>query len=359
MTFREHFQIPENLVYLNTPGNGLLPTKTIEWRAQWEKTFYAPETYLRDQQPVFIQETKKTLASFFNTDSKNVFCTPNFSHAFIALLELLPEDYTYLILNEDYPSLNFPIINRKRQHNLLQITETLEEDLFQKIVACNPDVLVLSIVQYITGVKIDIQFIEKLKSTFPNLIIIGDGTQYFGTEPFDFDNSGFDAVAGSGYKWLLSGFGNGFILVNEQLQELLVQNLGHFQYPKQMWADKSKLQTFFEPGHQDTLAHGTLNESLSLLLNLGLTNIQTHITDLTNFTYEKLHERNMLLPIIRKRSTRSALINIQLNPELYPELVRTGIRCFPRGSGIRIGIHLYNTQEDVQYLVDIIDTLNK
>lgn len=359
MGFREHFQIPDNLVYLNTPGNGLLPTKTLEWRAKWERTFYAPETHLRDQQQVVIHETKKTLASFFNTKSTTVFCTPNFSHAFISLLELLPKDYTYLILDEDYPSLNYPIINRRRKHSFLQITETLEEDIFQKIESCKPDVLVLSIVQYITGVKIDLQFIKKLKSAFPELIIIGDGTQYFGTEAFDFDISGFDVVAGSGYKWLLSGFGNGFILINECLQERLTHNLEHFKFPKQMWADKSKLQTFFEPGHQDTLSHGTLSESLSFILDCGLDTIQKHITKLTDFAYEKLQERNMLLPIVRKRSVKSALINIQLNPNLYPELVKKGIRCFPRGSGIRIGLHLYNTEEDVEYLLDVMDTLKK
>jgi hypothetical protein len=36
-----------------------------------------------------------------------------------------------------------------------------------------------------------------------------------------------------------------------------------------MWKDKSLLDTWFEPGHPDTLSHGTWQQGLFFLENLG------------------------------------------------------------------------------------------
>ena len=125
-----------------------------------------------------------------------------------------------------------------------------------------------------------------------------------------------------------------------------------------MWSQKSLLQTIFEPGHQDTLAFGTLAQSLKFLQNIGLNSIQSYLSQILNFTYGELENRGLLLPIIAQRESRSALINIQIPPERYQELLNAGVRCFPRGTGIRIGIHLYNTLDDVQQLLAIIDRNN-
>ena len=75
--------------------------------------------------------------------------------------------------------------------------------------------MALSIVQYTSGLLIDIDFLRKLKSQYPDLIIIGDGTQFLGAHHFEFKSSPFDVVAASGYKWLLAGFGNGVLMISD------------------------------------------------------------------------------------------------------------------------------------------------
>ena len=54
---------------------------------------------------------------------------------------------------------------------------------------------------------------------YPNLLIVGDGTQFLGAHEFNFDNSPFDIVAASGYKWLLAGFGNGVVMISASFLE--------------------------------------------------------------------------------------------------------------------------------------------
>ena len=358
MTLKEHFNLPNDVVYLNTPGNGLLPKVTLDWRKTWEQEFFDINSNLRDEQPEFINEVRETVADFFATKTEDTFLTPNFSFGFSSLVHLLPNDLTYLVLEDEYPSLQYPIVNRKLNYTSVAVSAQVEEDLQKAIEKNKPDVLILSIVQYISGLMIDLDFIKRIKAAHPNLWIIADGTQFLGTCPFNFPESGIDALGASGYKWLLSGFGNGFLLISDSFKLMLEDLKAEVPLPKvAMWKHKSILDTFFEPGHQDTLSHGTLQSSLKFLKAQGLENIQQHIKELTDEAYRLLLERDLILPYIAERKVRSSLINVQIPQELYPNLMNMGVKCFPRGTGIRIGIHLYNDLRDIHNFVNIIESL--
>ncbi|MBE8713492.1 aminotransferase class V-fold PLP-dependent enzyme [Sphingobacterium hungaricum] len=358
MDFKSYFDIPKDLLYFNTPGNGLMPKTNYAWREQRDRDFFNPQDPLREQQGDFIEQVRSKIASFFFTDVHSVFCVPNFSFGFNTLLSGIPSSIPMIIVEGDYPSVNYPVFSRGFSAKTVALDENLEANIEKSILPNTEQILFLSIVQYISGVKIDLSFIQELKHKYPKLLIIGDATQFLGTEKFDFQHAGFDGIGASGYKWLLSGFGNGFMLLNERLRALIYQEAQQKSLPQEtMWAGRSILKTYFEPGHIDTLAHGTLLQSLNFLETANLDLIQKHIQGLTEIAYSELNKRDLLLPIAKKRKIQSSLVNIQLNPNLYPKLVESGIRCFPRGSGIRIGIHLYNTEEDLNRLLKIIDQI--
>jgi len=360
MDFRSYFDIPSNITYLNTPGNGLIPKSHYSWRVNRDKEFFDPQGDLRDQQPAFINSVKENFSRLFNCSLSRLFLVPNFSFGYNTLLEGLGKNLKILLLEEDYPSLNYPVISRGFDYNLLPASAKIEEEVYKYIQANQPDVLVLSVVNYISGLKIDLEFVKKLKQDFPSLLIIGDATQFLGTEPFDFENSGFDALGGSGYKWMMAGFGNGYMMISERLADILYADAQRKNKPLEaMWAHKSILNIYFEPGHQDTLSQGTLNQSLLFLEQNGLQYIKSYLDELLYYAYRIFEERNWLLPIIAQREVRSALVNLQINPDYYPFLLNNGIKCFPRGTGIRIGIHFYNTKEDINRFVEVVDSCKK
>ncbi|MBE8719745.1 aminotransferase V [Sphingobacterium sp. Ka21] len=356
MDYNEHFDVPENIIYLNTPGNGLMPKSHHIWRQHRDAAFFAPSGMLREQQGEFITEVKKDIAELFHCSTDRTFCVPNFSFGFNTLIEGFSADTSFALISEDYPSLNYPIISRGFPHFYIEANENLEENIFNAVTENKPNVLLLSIVQYITGLKVNLDFIKKLKVAFPDLIIIGDATQFLGTEPFDFDNSGFDAVGTSGYKWMMAGFGNGFLMISKDLASKIYEDAQSRPRPQEgMWAKKSILDTYFEPGHQDTLSHGTLQQSIRFLKGIGLENIQQHIHRLSMLAYDELTSRDLILPFIKTKEIKSSLINIQIPQDFYPALLADGLKCFPRGTGIRIGIHLYNNEIDIEKLIQLID----
>lgn len=357
MDYKSYFDIPSGLTYFNTPGNGLMPKTHHQWRRQRDAAFFEPSSDLRDQQVVFIEEVKEGLAAMFNCSEANIYCVPNFSFGYNALLGGLPSDTRFAVLEDDYPSLNYPIISRGFSYEIVKTGEgILEERILNLIRKGKVDVLLLSVVQYITGIKIDLEFIKTLKREFPDLIVIGDATQYLGTEPFDFLESGFDALGGSGYKWMMAGFGNGYMMLSDRLMELLYRDALTRPRPfETMWAHKSIVDTFFEPGHQDTLSHGTLLESIRFFSKIGLSHVKEHIDEVKGYAYEQFLARDWILPIVAERSCMSSLVNLQVSQDCYSVLGAAGVKCFPRGTGIRIGIHLYNDKADVDYLVKILD----
>ncbi|ERJ60806.1 aminotransferase class V-fold PLP-dependent enzyme [Sphingobacterium paucimobilis] len=356
MDYKSYFDIPKGLTYLNTPGNGLMPIKHHKWRREWEQAFFDPDGSLRDQQVAFIKGIKSEISTLFNCPVTNVYAVPNFSFGFNVLLEGLPRESTFLLVEDDYPSLNYPVISRGYRYDIVAIGDgLLEANIRDALKQEKTDVLILSIVQYISGLKIDLDFIKELKRDFPDLILIGDATQYLGTEPFDFMESGFDAVCGSGYKWMIAGFGNGYVMLSDRLKEVLYADAQKRERPKElMWEHKSILETFFEPGHQDVLSQGTLLQSVLFFNEIGLSNVKRHLDDVVTYAYERFIDRNWILPIVECRSCRSGLINLQVPQDCYPLLQEEGIKCFPRGKGIRIGIHLYNNKEDIDRVVDVL-----
>lgn len=357
MSYKTYFDIPEDIVYLNTPKNGLIPRTHAQWRRQWDEAFFAADSNQRDQHLDIMQNVKSGFAELFNCPAAQVYLVPNFSFGYNVLLDGLPKGLKYAILEGDYPSVNYAIKSRGFSFELIDMHEgSLEENILNVVKNSKPDVLALSIVQYISGLKIDLAFIKQLKKDNPDLIIIGDATQYLGTEPFNFLDSGFDAVAGSGYKWLMAGFGNGYVMLSEALYAILYAEARQRPGPTEpMLVNKPIIDLYFEPGHQDTLTYGTLAQSVRFYKELNINNIEAYLKQLQDYAYQIFEERGWLLPTVKDRAIRSSLINLQVAQAVYPLLVEEGIRCFPRGSGIRIGLHLYNDTNDVDRLVAALD----
>ena len=75
--------------------------------------------------------------------------------------------------------------------------KTIEAAIEKQFQTNEINILALSIVQYATGLLIDFDFLKTLKENYPNLILIGDGTQFLGAHVFNFESSPFDHLSSS------------------------------------------------------------------------------------------------------------------------------------------------------------------
>ncbi len=212
---RKHFPALSSCTYLNTASNGVIPKPVVEWRRQHDMDLMNHASVFRDQHKKHIEQIRTTVADFFNASEKETALVPNFSFGMNTVLEGLPKGQKILLLKNDYPSILWPVETRDFNVCYAEIDEHLEQNIAAAVEKHKPDVFMFSIVQWLNGVKIDLEFLKQLKSNYPNLLLIADGTQYLGTEVFDFKENAIDVLGASAYKWLTAGYGNGFIIVKE------------------------------------------------------------------------------------------------------------------------------------------------
>lgn len=356
MDFSKKFPVLANSTYLNTANSGILSQSVFDWRRSHDEDFMQSGSQFRTHQVEFLHGIRQQLASFFKGKPDHTFLVPNFSFGFNSFLDGLAASHRFLLVKSDYPSVNYPVESRGFSCGYVEQNEHLEENILKKMETFKPTVLALSLVQYTNGIKIDFEFIKKLKADYPDLLIIADGTQYCGTEDFDFEASGLDALISSGYKWMLGGYGNGFVMIKDHAADYLYQERMHHHLPKEPFLKgKTQLSFCFEPGHLDTLNFGTLGKSMLYLEELGFDYIEKRIKNISDAAKNAFTERGLLSEDVIKRAQHSSIFNIKSDAKLNERLQNANIICVPRGNGLRVSFHFYNTEQDLQKLLNVID----
>ncbi|MCD0488205.1 aminotransferase class V-fold PLP-dependent enzyme [Pedobacter sp. MC2016-14] len=356
MNFKALYPVLQSYTYLNTAYSGILSKPLLDWRNNHDQDFLKRGSTFRLQQQEVMQETRQNLARLFRAKASNTFLVPNFSFGFNTFLNGLEGPQRFLLLQEDYPSVNYPVQSRGYECDYVAVDHQLEENLIANIKSFKPSVLALSLVQYISGIKIDFESIKKIKSMFPDLLIVADGTQFCGTAEFNFEASGLDVLISSGYKWMLGGFGNGFVFIKDKINELLYTKAQSANMPTEPFLlNRGILSLYFEPGHQDTLSFGSLNHSILFLEKTGLSFIENQISQLSKKARKAFTERGLLDLAVTQRKSHSSIFNLSISATVAEKLQEANILFSARGNGSRVSFHFYNTEEDLNHLLEVID----
>lgn len=355
---RSKFPVLQKCIYANTASSGLPYRDLMEWRRQHDQAFLNGGSMMRNNAHSLITVTRETVGRFFGCKFENVALLQNFSIGINMLLEGLDKNEKILFLENDYPSVVWPFERRGFSISFAKMDENLEENIIEKVEQEKITVLALSIVQWLNGIKIDLDFLKRLKKKYPQLLIIADGTQFCGTADFNFEDSGIDVLGASSYKWLLSGYGNGFMLFKDSVKERSALKTIGFNSAN---ADKSKkdsvrLAKRFEPGHLDTLNFGSLKFSLDFLNELGKKNIETRLRELSQKAKKEFAELGLLEDRVINRNLHSTIFNIKGDEALFNKLTNKDIICSQRGDGIRLSFHIYNTENEIDEIIKILKT---
>jgi len=355
MNFSDQFPIINNCTYLNTASSGILSKAVTDWRRTHDETFEKLGSGFRLTQDSFLKEVRANVADFFGAKVENTFLVPNCSFGLNTFLDGLLGEHRFLLFEGDYPSVNYPVESRGFAHDYVRVDEHIEDHILAKVKAFKPTVLAISLVQYINGIKIDLDFIKELKTANPDLLIVADGTQFCGTEQFDFESSGIDVLVASGYKWMLSGYGNGFVLVQDEVVNHLYRDRNSYPLPVENFLKgRSMLSLCFEPGHLDTLNFGTLNESILFMKKLGMDVIENEISTLAKKAKAAFTELGLLSEQVVGRKQHSSIFNLQVSDEMITHFDASNIISISRGKGVRIAFHFYNTEADLNHLLQVI-----
>lgn len=356
---RKHFPVLSHSIYANTASAGLLNDNLMEWRQEHDLDYLIGGSEMKTKAiHDGIPKVRKTVAEFFGAKIENTALVPNFSLGLNMLLEGLGRDPKVLLVQNDYPSVNWPFEYRNFKIAYAALDENLENTILKKIRSDAISVLALSLVQWVNGIKVDMDFLKSLKKEFPELMIIADGTQFCGTTDFNFEDSGIDVLGASGYKWLLGGYGNGFFLLKDGIKNSFsLDTIGFNASNADLnGRDDIRFAKHLEPGHLDTLNFGSLKFSLDYLGCLGMATIENQLKKLSAKAKTEFTELRLLEDAVVARKSHSTIFNIKGDDALFQKLTDNNVVCSQRGGGIRFSFHFYNTEKDIDVIVQLLKT---
>jgi len=355
MSIRSHFPITNTITYLNTAACGLISDEVYKTKNEDVQFLYHNTPYYQQREDEIVSKTKSLISDIFNASVDNIAITPNFSVSFNHILDGLSKELHFLCLENDYPSLLLPIKNRGFALHTLEIRHDVEEKIYDYIATHRPDVLVLSITQFLNGIHIKPSFLTRLKNDFPELLILADATQYLGVEEFDFKASKIDAMVSSCYKWLNAGLGSCIALLSDELKDRVdSKTVG-----ANSLADKTKTDLksmgFLEPGHYELNSITSLKAALELHYNkIGIDLISHQIQLVSQLAFEEFKALNLLDEQTSRRTVHSGIFNLNLDPQQLNTLEKRKVYLSQRGKGLRVSFHYYNTQEDLERFLSLI-----
>jgi cysteine desulfurase/selenocysteine lyase len=356
---RKHFPVTEKLAYLNSAAAG--PVSRASFTAAsgyYEKMMSDGDVHwnrwLADREAI-----RKKIARFINAEPEEIAFTTNTSSGMNVIVDAL-EDRGEVISSElEFPVTTLPWMHRRIPvHRLPSVEGEVRIEDIAGAMTHDTGIIALSHVQFSNGFRIDPQKVGEIKGKHALVI---NASQSTGAFEIDVKRMKIDALCATGHKWLLAGYGSGFVyLSRELLDQSLPRSIGWLsvEHPFEMRNDE------FRPRH-DTAARVelgcphfagifSLGASVDLIGEIGIGNIQARVLELNRRLTSRLAENDwQILSPLQNERARSAetLIAVEKPGEVVRHLFRLGVVVTEKPQGIRAATHFFNNEEDIERLI--------
>lgn len=365
---RDLYPALERCTYLNQAALGLIPTPAVEaMHAFIDRTAQHGNLNLSDQQEAGILEGVRTAgAELLGTTADAVAVVGSASEGLGQIASLLEADPGNVVLvSTDFPSVTYPWLAaaERREIELRFIEDRADRDLTQDLVeAIDPttSVVTFGAVQYATGSRIEVGRVAA-RARDAGACVVVDATQLAGAGPVDMSRWGADAVVTSGYKWLSSHGGVALLAVAPHLRERLPQLVGWKGNDDPFAFDARTLRLAddarrFELSTMSYASVVGLESSMAILSSTGFDRIAHHAADLAARLAAQVE--GLGWRPFRQLGDPGAsphIVSLQ-HPRHRPDITAARLAsdhrivCGGRGDGLRISLHAYNDEADVDRL---------
>ena len=286
-------------------------------------------------------------------------------------LPLEPGD-EILLLKGDFPALLNPFLHAKRRGVVpIEVVPSGKFPAlsdFERAASRRTRILAISHVVQYDGFRHDLAALGRFCRD-RDIWFVVDAAQSAGVLPLRFEKDRIDILAAPGHKWLLGLTGTGFVAIRESVMERMnppaVGWMGCLSNAAQFIAippfDLALFQggKKFEVGTTPYLQLAAWNESLDLILRVGVETIESHVLSLLAPLWEFLQGSRYKLISSPEASHRSAIVSFtgKFAAKQFKLLHEKNIFAGLRMGAIRISPHLYNTREEMDRIVKTLREL--
>lgn len=367
---REQFPVTENKVFLNHAAQSPLPKPVADAIHRYADDLSKFGTSLIECD----RWGKPHFAKLIGAKSEEIALIENTSVGLNIAASVLqyPPGSKMVTTDLEYPSVVYPWLRKNlgaRVHYVKSVDGKVSLDDMEKAVDDKTVAVAISHVEYVNGFRHNLRVLSEVAHEHGAYLIV-DAIQSVGTMPINAKTDDVDFLMAACYKWLLSPPGAAYLYVKDELIE-------KFEPPYVGWASVkpevfkttdfwdiwnlrlSKTASRFEVGSPSTISFVGAAEAMKMLLNCGTENIKRIIIKLTDRLIDSVKDLGLELQTPEQRQCRSGIVNFKIGKpqKITDRLNKKGIVVSARANGIRVSPHFYNTEEEIDKLIEEIKKL--
>lgn len=360
--------------YFDHAAVGPLPQPTSDVISQWCQQATEEGDTVWPLWNRGVNRTRRSAAEMLNADPEEIALVPNTT----AGISLVAEGYPWqsgdnvVTLANEFPSNLYPWMNLASQGvetRRVEVDPDGRVNLDRILAACDERTRIVSCswIGFASGFRIELEKIAEAIHSRGALFFL-DAIQGVGVYPLDLANVPVDFLAADGHKWMLGPEGAGLFFVRKKHLDLL-RPVGVGWYSVSHCFDFGKIELDLKPsaaryegGTMNAVGFLALDSSLQVLRQTGLTSttspIAARISDITDYACERLSRVGAQLRTIREPNHGSGIVSFQLDGEdlsaVRDRCMANGIVLSHRNGCLRISPHAYNTESEIDQLVEVI-----
>jgi selenocysteine lyase/cysteine desulfurase len=361
---REEFPVTGNWAYLNSAGAGPVSTRVAEAAAQFYRETQDSGDRLWDAWLGRREEARAAVARLINAEPDEVAFTTNTSSGMNLIADALEGAGEVVSCSLEFPVSTIPWMHRGARVRLVEARDGAlsAEELLRD--APDASVVCVSHVQYSNGLRMPIEEIGGRKG---GRALVVNAAQSAGVLPIDVKRMNADALCATGHKWMLAGYGSGFVYLSRALLERTRPRAVSWmsvEDPFAMRNDSYRLRTDAAARAETGCPHFAgifaLGEAARRLLELGAAAVEARALSLNRLLTERLTAEGwrVLSPLGDERS-RSAetLVAAEEPRRVVRHLSRRGVAVTLKPEGFRVATHFFNDESDIERLTAALGEL--
>jgi len=379
-SLKEYFLLDPSVVFLNHGSFGATPKPVFEAYQDWQlRLERQPVLFLGRELNGLLLQSRSVLGEYLNAEPADLVYIPNATHGVNIIahsLQLNPGD-EILTTDHEYGACDYTWeficekTGAKYLHQPIPLPVHSDEEIVEQFwqgVTPQTKALYLSHITSPTALRLPVEEICS-RARQAGILTIVDAAHSPGQIPVDLQKLNADMVFGNAHKWLLNVKGSAFLYVRRELQPLIEPLIVSWGYhPTPEIATGSRFIDLLQwTGTKDPTAALTIPNAIQFMKDHDWDSVRCECHRLLRQTIERICDLTQLPPlypldsdfygqmgIAQLPSSNLPLLKYRLYNEYKVEVPLTewGNRQF-----IRVSIQGYNTQEDVDMLVHVLEVL--
>jgi selenocysteine lyase/cysteine desulfurase len=364
---RGQFPVTKHKIFLNHAAQSPLPKPVADAVRKYADDFskFGTSSFTPDD------DGKKEFAKLIGAKPGEIALVENTSMGLNIAANVLhyPAGSKIVTTDLEYPSVVYPWLRRSlgvKVHYVKNINGKVLLDDMEKAIDDKTVAVAISHVEYVNGFRHNLRVLSEIVHEHGAYLIV-DAIQSVGTMPIDARRDDVDFLMAAGYKWLLSPPGAAYLCVRDDLIEKFEPPFVGWASVKQevfdtidfwdIWnLNLSKTASRFEVGSPSVMSFVGAAEAMKMLLHFGTENIKRRIMKLTDHLIDAVKDIGLKLQTPEEKSCRSGIVNFRIDKpqKVIERLGKKGIVVSARCHGIRVAPHFYNTEKEIDKLMEEI-----